>query len=768
MFRYRCGQCGAEITATTDRTGSACPYCGVAVSNSDPGSILPAGFILGGFEVIRKIGCGSSGNVYQANQLSMGRSVALKVLYSNLTLDRSVTSQFFEEVKILGQIQHPNIVCALEAGYDKGLYFLAMQYIAGTTLEEYLNASGPMKTETALAIIGVVAQALQYVWNKYHFCHRDIKPGNIMIDEDDKPVVLDFGTALRPGENSVRNGMIEGSPSYMSPEQSCGGTLTFSSDMYSLGVTFYHMLAGAVPYSDPDVGKVLQMHCSAPFPPFEDHGVTPPAPVVTLIRKMMAKTPEERYGSWEEFIDAFTEVRKLLKKKKDAPPKKKDPAAAAVRAHYARAAEAQAGKAPPVSAPPKKGVSTITVMGNLVSLLVVLITVGYVMARNNNNSALNQLENAKKAYNNVLQHGTDPDRALQLFKKAKSFSRKFGVKDLTVQEIDAAYETCVGELESMTSESKRSEELHLLTLQAIRNAESALVEAARLQGEGKNFSSKLKGPANTLTSCVKTVSQTHFRGSLNRDRAEQDLSLLRKAQKDIERMLGEAGDTSLREDAETAARREAKSVEIDLREEEEQKKAEAEMRSERTVRLQKDAEAERKFVTQYRESVRKELSRMERNLIIAVRKPDLKEAAAALNFPETLQTGDPSVRDIKAEMEKTLSRLRAILKKADPVLRKMGGGTGRREQIREAAKNDPERQYCAFLLSGYFPEASALMPEKDAELFENMVHAYLRPRIVRALNNARKGRTAELDALRSDYENFEPYRKLENELSSRM
>ena len=726
MFRYRCGQCGAEISATTDKAGFACPHCGIAVSNTDPGTALPAGYILGGFEIVRKIGCGSSGNVYQATQLSMGRSVAVKVLFSDLTQDRAVISQFFEEVKILGQIQNPNIVCALEAGYDHGLYFLAMQYIAGTTLEEYLEASGAMKVETALSIAGVIAEALQTVWNKYHFCHRDIKPGNIMIDEDDKPMLLDFGTALRHGENSIRNGMIEGSPSYMSPEQAGGKPLTFSSDMYSLGVTLYHMLTGAVPYSDPDVNKVLQMHCTAPFPPPSERGITLPPPVTALLRKMMAKTPKERYGSWEAFLAELARIRKNLKKKQGG----------------AHPSGGSAGNPPPQ--PAKKGFSVIAFMGNIVSLLVVIGTVWVVMSRNNNTSALNQLESAKKAYNNVINHGSDPERALSLFRKAKSFSRKFGVKSMTIQEVDAACERCVGELEALITESKRSEELHLLTLYVVRNADSALADAARHQGEENVSPVKLKESAAAVISGIDALEKVKFRGQLCRDRAEQDLGLLRTVQMELEKMLGPEQFARLREEAGAAA------------------KADGQNEQRRSA-----AGPEKALAANGKVLTREGLASMEQAMIDAVRRKDFKAAEEALAIPFHLQKDDSAAGADRKEMEQTVIRLRTILDKALPVLRKFAGGKNRREQIRENARSDPDGQYCAFLVSGDFGEASALMPGKDAGLFDELVQAYLRPRIILALENAEQGRLEELEELRSEYKNFEPYRKLEKEISSR-
>ena len=155
MFRFHCPKCGQVIEDPKDLTGSPCPVCGAVIGDSESALRLSPGNKIGGYEIVRLLGSGGTGNVYLALQLSMSRQIALKVLYPELTENRDSIDQFLGEVKTLGIIQHSNIGSAFDSGMDKeqGLYYLAMQYIPGQPLDAIVAQSGPLPIPKALRIV---------------------------------------------------------------------------------------------------------------------------------------------------------------------------------------------------------------------------------------------------------------------------------------------------------------------------------------------------------------------------------------------------------------------------------------------------------------------------------------------------------------------------------------------------------------------------------------------------------------------------------------
>lgn len=325
---YNCPHCHDEfeLEAGMDQI-IHCPHCNGTVSIPDENDIA-VGTVIGGFEIQKLLGRGGMGNVYLANQLSMNRLVALKVLPKVLTVDRSAVDQFMNEVRNSGQLQHANIVIAIDAGEDNGQYYLAMTYVNGQTLEEILEEEESIDEQDAIHFALKIADALQYVWDKHKLLHKDIKPGNIMVDEKGDAFLLDMGIAQRLGESSVDDdGMIHGSPFYMSPEQTRAENLDWSSDLYSLGATLYHAIVGVPPYDGEDVSKIIDMHTEKPFPkPSKrnpDAEISPET--VEFIKTMMGKKPADRFKSWTECKKAGRKLLKTLsaKTQENKPVKKK-------------------------------------------------------------------------------------------------------------------------------------------------------------------------------------------------------------------------------------------------------------------------------------------------------------------------------------------------------------------------------------------------------------------------------------------------------------
>ena len=311
MPEFICDHCGASFQAEPNENGTVvCSTCGGALSAESANMPLPAGTKVAGFEIIRYLASGGVGNVYVAEQLSMERSVALKILNPNL-IDEINAKRFLEEARNTAKFQNPHVVSVIDAGVsEEGLYYIAMQYVEGETLEALLERGRTFTEDEALMTAITVAEALKTIWNKAQMFHKDIKPGNIMLTPDNDPMILDMGIAQSRGASVLINGQVEGSPYYMSPEQARGDVLSWSTDLYSLGTTVYQMVTGVFPYDAPTVEGILLKHNSAPFPEPETRSpnvyVSPQ--LTALLRRMMGKTPAERFASWEEFIDAARHI----------------------------------------------------------------------------------------------------------------------------------------------------------------------------------------------------------------------------------------------------------------------------------------------------------------------------------------------------------------------------------------------------------------------------------------------------------------------------
>jgi serine/threonine-protein kinase len=287
-----------------------------------PSSDLKDGAVIGGFNIIRKIGEGGMGSVYLAKQISMNRIVALKVLSKNMTGDNDVIEQFRKEVQLSGKLEHPNIVRAIDAGETEKYYYMAITYVDGEDYQKALDRKKVIPEAQALNGVIKIAEVLSYAWDKHSLLHKDVKPGNIMINSKGDVFLVDLGIAQSfDFKKKDADGHVFGSPFYMSPEQAQRLNLDWRSDLYSLGATFYHMTVGLPPYDAKTVPTIIDMHTSAPFP--EPKTRNPSAKlspdIVSLMKKMLAKKAEDRFGSWKEFIDSANAVNIVPKK---APKKK--------------------------------------------------------------------------------------------------------------------------------------------------------------------------------------------------------------------------------------------------------------------------------------------------------------------------------------------------------------------------------------------------------------------------------------------------------------
>lgn len=258
---------------------------------------------IGDYMIESQIGSGGMGMVYKAKQISMRRSVALKVLRENLANDAAYMERFFYEVRLMARMEHPNMVRVYEGGVDKKYAFFSMEYIKGEDLKIAVDRKRVFSGTEAAEIGRQVASALAYAWNKYQMVHRDVKPANIMLADDHTAKILDLGISKQySGENVfvTSAGLMVGSPMYMSPEQARSESdLDCRADIYSLGVTLFHLLAGHPPYQGKTTVDVVTQHFSAPIPDVREERKDISKHFSKTIMKMMAKDKAERFESWE-------------------------------------------------------------------------------------------------------------------------------------------------------------------------------------------------------------------------------------------------------------------------------------------------------------------------------------------------------------------------------------------------------------------------------------------------------------------------------------
>lgn len=265
-----------------------------------------------GYRIQGVIGEGGMGTVYLATQLSLNRKVAIKVLPPYLAGNESYLMRFRHEARAAARIRHPNIVQIFDAGEHGGIYYFVMEYIHGETSGDRVARKGRLDEESALLIAESVAVALEYAWDRAQLVHRDVKPDNILIDEDGTVKLSDLGLAktvdrLSPGI-TVGRAMI-GSPHYCSPEQAQGyDDVDCCADIYALGATLYHFLAGQPPFADtPGISAMVKKLTEH----MEDIADLNPAVSVNtawLIEKMLARDKKMRHQSWHEVLDDMDEV----------------------------------------------------------------------------------------------------------------------------------------------------------------------------------------------------------------------------------------------------------------------------------------------------------------------------------------------------------------------------------------------------------------------------------------------------------------------------
>lgn len=296
----------------TTRAGTAAGSgAAPALPVDSPGADL-TGRTLGEFEILRKIGAGGMGQVYLARQLSLKRQVALKLLRKDLAGNATAMLRFQAEAEAVATLNHPNIVQVYGAGECDGLRYMALEYVEGRNLREHLARKGPPELPIALSIFRQVALALQKA-HEGGLVHRDIKPENILVTRKVEVKVTDFGLSrFFTGGESVhltQSGVTLGTPLYLSPEQAQGQEVDHRSDLYSLGVTSYHLLCGEPPFRGATALEVALKHLTDVPRPLGELRPDLPADLCALVHRLMAKKPGDRPQSARELLRELARLK---------------------------------------------------------------------------------------------------------------------------------------------------------------------------------------------------------------------------------------------------------------------------------------------------------------------------------------------------------------------------------------------------------------------------------------------------------------------------
>lgn len=265
-----------------------------------------SGRVLGEFELLRRIGAGGMGQVYLARQASLKRQVAVKVLKTELAANTTALRRFQAEAEAVANITHAHIVQVYAFGEADGLHYMALEYVDGRNLKDFLEKKGLPDVPVAVDVMRQVASALERA-GELGFVHRDVKPENILVSRKGEVKVTDFGLSRAFGTdaplNLTQSGVTMGTPLYMSPEQVRGQPVDPRSDIYSFGVTCYHMLAGEPPFQGSTAFDVAIQHVQGTARPLAAVRPDLPPELCAIVHRMMAKRPEDRYQTAREILN---------------------------------------------------------------------------------------------------------------------------------------------------------------------------------------------------------------------------------------------------------------------------------------------------------------------------------------------------------------------------------------------------------------------------------------------------------------------------------
>ncbi|MFM7065305.1 MAG: serine/threonine-protein kinase, partial [Gammaproteobacteria bacterium] len=271
---------------------------------------------LGRYELDRELGRGAMGTVYIARDPQINRVVALKAIplsdEANETDANDLKARFFREAEMAGRLAHPRIVTVYDAGEDRGIAYIAMEFLQGRTLGDFTAVDRRLADADIFEVMARVAEGLDYA-HRQGVIHRDIKPGNIIYDaESGSTKITDFGIARVTNSASTRTGVVLGTPSFMSPEQLEGKPLQGTSDLFSLGITLFQLLTGQLPFRADSMTALMDKIANAPHPALETLRPDLPPAAALLLDQALEKDPARRFQTGAEMAEALRHCAALL------------------------------------------------------------------------------------------------------------------------------------------------------------------------------------------------------------------------------------------------------------------------------------------------------------------------------------------------------------------------------------------------------------------------------------------------------------------------
>jgi len=276
------------------------------VSATNPGDLVD-----GRYKVVSRLGAGGMADVFLAEDQQLGREVALKLLHRRFAEDPGFVERFRREAQAAASLQHPNVVSVFDRGAFDGTYYIAMEYLSGRTLKALIRQEAPLDPVRAIDLTIQILKAARFA-HRRGVVHRDLKPHNVIVDENDHAKVTDFGIARAGASDMTETGSIMGTAQYLSPEQAQGHAVSESSDLYSVGVILYELLTGRVPFDADSAVTIALKHVSEPPIPPSVINPAVPAPLEQAVLWALNKDPADRPADADQFITVLEQVREAI------------------------------------------------------------------------------------------------------------------------------------------------------------------------------------------------------------------------------------------------------------------------------------------------------------------------------------------------------------------------------------------------------------------------------------------------------------------------
>lgn len=300
-----CPRCGVEVGESAIR----CMACGADIPGLEatlerPTTPEQLGVLDGKWAIERKLGQGGMGTVYLARDVELDRMVAIKMMAQHLADNQELVTRFEREARMMARLDHPNLIPVYAVGRHRNVPFIVMKYLTGNSLADHLKAHGRLPLAEVLSITRQICDGLQCV-HDHGVVHRDLKPGNVFLSPEGRVTVLDLGVAHDTKNVMTRSGVIVGTPRYMSPEQILGRRVDRHSDLYALATVVFEMLTGTPVFAGDSDFSVMKAHIDHAPPDITQIQADLPAGLAPVLKRALAKVPDERFDTAQEFFRAL-------------------------------------------------------------------------------------------------------------------------------------------------------------------------------------------------------------------------------------------------------------------------------------------------------------------------------------------------------------------------------------------------------------------------------------------------------------------------------